>query len=71
MFGNFSRSRRMMPIVSSTDSVVCVMKATLSGSSTSRRSTSSSVCTSTMCSGASPVVPSTSSWPSWPTSTIV
>jgi hypothetical protein len=61
MFGNRSRSLRMMVMVSSTESVVCVMKATLSGSSTSSRSASSSVWTSTMCSGASPVVPSTSS----------
>ena len=35
------------------------------------RSTSCSLCTSTIRSGASPIVPSTSSWPSWPTSTIV
>ena len=42
-----------------------------SGSSTSSASTSSSVSTSTKWSGASPIVPSTSSWPSWPTSTIV
>ncbi len=36
------------------------------GSGTSRASTSSAVCTSTMLAGASPVVPSTSSWPAWP-----
>ena len=34
-------------------------------------STSSAVSTRTMLSGASPVVPSTSSWPSWPIITIV
>ena len=41
------------------------------GSSTSSVSTSASVSTSTMWSGASPIVPSTSSWPAWPISTIV
>ena len=35
MLGNFSRSLRMIARVSSTDSVVCEMKATRSGSSTS------------------------------------
>ena len=71
MLGNFSRSLRMIARVSSTDSVVWEMKATRSGSSTSRASTSASVSISTMSSGASPIVPSTSSWPAWPISTIV
>ena len=35
------------------------------------RPTSSAVCTRMMLSGASPVVPSTSSWPSWPMRMIV
>ena len=61
----------MIWVVSSTESVVWVMKATFSGSSTSSESTSASVCTRTMLSGASPVVPSTSSWPSWPMRMIV
>ena len=61
----------MISAVSSTESVVWVMKATRSGSGTSSESTSSAVCTRTMLSGASPVVPSTSSWPSWPIITIV
>ena len=61
----------MIVRVSSTDSVVCEMYAIRLGSSTSSASTSASLSTSTMCSGASPIVPSTSSWPSWPMSTIV
>ncbi len=52
--------------VSSTESVVWVMKATRSGSLTSSASTSAIVSTNVIASGASPVVPSTSSWPAWP-----
>ena len=61
----------MIASVSSTDSVVCVRYAIRDGSSTSSASTSSSVSTSTIEPGTSPIVPSTSSWPAWPTSTIV
>ncbi len=61
----------MIPAVSSTESVVWVMKATLSGSGTSTEATSSAVSTRMIESGASPVVPSTSSWPSWPMRMIV
>ena len=69
--GNLERRAAMIAAVSSTESVVWVMNATRSGSGTSRVSTSSTVWTRTMFSGASPVVPSTSSWPSWPMRTIV
>ena len=55
-------------IVSSTDSVVCDSQTTFSGSRTVTLSTSSGPSTSVMCSGASPEVPTTSSWPSWPMS---
>ena len=48
-------------IVSSTDSVVCESQATFDGSRTTMPATSSGPCTSWMCSGASPAVPSTSS----------
>ena len=71
MLGKRSRSRAMIARVSSTDSVVCEMYATFSGSSSSSASTSASVSTRTMWSGASPIVPSTSSWPEWPMRTIV
>ena len=55
-------------MVSSTDRVVCDSQTTLSGSRTTTFSTSSGPSTSVMCSGASPDVPTTSSWPSWPIS---
>ena len=71
MFGKRSRRRAITPAVSSTERVVWVMKATRSGLSISSRSTSSIVSTRTIESGASPVVPSTSSWPSWPIMMIV
>ena len=71
MLGNFSRSLRMIARVSSTARVVWEMNATLSGSGTSSSSTSSSVSIRMMWSGASPMVPSTSSWPLWPIITIV
>ena len=61
----------MIAVVSSTERVVCEMYATRSGSSTSSRSTSSSFSIRTMCSGASPIVPSTSSCPAWPIRMIV
>ncbi len=69
--GNLARRAAITSAVSSTESVVWVMKATLSGSGTSSASTSATVSISTIDSGASPVVPSTSSWPSWPIITIV
>src|SRR5665647_214806 len=68
--GNFSRSLVTVSYVSSTLRVVCDSHATLLGSLTSTASTSSGCCTSVMWSGASPVVPSTSSWPAWPMSRI-
>ena len=61
----------MISAVSSTESVVWVMKATWSGSGSSSASTSATVSTRMMFSGASPVVPSTSSWPWWPMRMIV
>ena len=66
--GNRSRSRRTVSIVSSTDSVVWDSQTTFSGSRTSTLATSSGPSTRVMCSGASPAVPTTSSWPSWPMS---
>ena len=61
---------RRSPAVSSTASVVCVRQATgRVGASSSARASSTSrrrAC----CAGASPTVPSTSSWSAWPTSTI-
>ena len=69
--GNLARRAAITSAVSSTESVVWVMKATLSGSGTSSASTSATVSIRTIESGASPVVPSTSSWPSWPIITIV
>ena len=62
--GNFSLSRATVSIVSSTDSVVCESQTTFSGSRTVTLSTSSGPSTRVMCSGASPDVPTTSSWPS-------
>ncbi len=59
--GSFLRSRPTISIVSSTLSVVWLSQATLDGSEISRPSTSSGDWTRVMWSGASPVVPSTSS----------
>src|ERR1700746_2598563 len=64
--GNRSRSALDTSAASSTDSVVCIRKATRSPSRGRSLATSSAVCTRTIESGASPRVPSTSSWPSWP-----
>ena len=66
--GNRSRIAATVSSVSSTDSVVCESQATFDGSRTTMPATSPGLCTSWMCSGASPAVPSTSSWPSWPIS---
>ncbi len=54
--------------VSSTDSVVCDSQTTFAGSRTSTSATPSGPSTRWMLAGASPVVPMTSSWPSWPIS---
>ena len=64
--GKRARSASMMARVSSTLSVVCVMTATFSGSGTVTVRASSTVWMRRMASGASPMVPSTSSWPWWP-----
>ena len=53
-------------MVSSTDSVVCEIQMSRSGSRTTTSATASGEFTTWMWSGASPYVPSTSSWPSWP-----
>ena len=59
--GNFFSSAAIMPRVSSRLRVVCVRKPSRSGSATWRRSTSSTLSTTTVCCGASPEVP-TISW---------
>jgi hypothetical protein len=69
--GKRRRSTAMIAVVSSTERVVWVMYATRSGSANCTRSASSTVWISTIASGASPVVPTTSSCPSWPISAIV
>ena len=66
--GNRSRSAATVWVVSSTDSVVCDSQATLAGSRTCTAAPASGPSTRWMCAGASPVVPMTSSWPSWPMS---
>ena len=66
--GNRSPSARTVSSVSSTDSVVWDSQTTRSGSRTCTPATSAGPSTRWMCSGASPVVPTTSSWPSWPIS---
>ena len=66
--GNRSRSAATVCIVSSTDSVVCESQMTFSGSRTVTSATAAGPSTSCTWSGASPAVPSTSSWPSWPIS---
>ena len=50
-------SAAMISVVSSTESVVCVMYASCSVRGSGSSATSSSVCTSTISSGASPIVP--------------
>ena len=62
------RSAATVSVVSSTDSVVCESQATFPGSRTSTESLPAGPSTRWMCAGASPVVPTTSSWPSWPIS---
>ena len=59
--GNRSRRAATVCVVSSTDSVVCDSQATLAGSRTSMLAASAGPSTSRMFSGASPVVPMTSS----------
>ena len=66
--GKRARSASTVCIVSSTDSVVCDSQTTFSGSRTCTRAASSGPSTRMTCSGASPLVPMTSSWPSWPMS---
>ena len=61
----------MISSVSSTDNVVCVMYASFVPSGSSSRSASSTDSTRTIESGASPIVPTTSSCPAWPISTTV
>jgi hypothetical protein len=68
--GNFSRSLLTVSQVSSTLRVVWDSQATRDGSSTSTPATSSGCSTRMVRSGASPIVPSTSSWPAWPMSRI-
>ena len=53
----------MISAVSSTERVVCVTYATRSGSGSSTARACSIVSTSTIASGASAIVPTTSSWP--------
>lgn len=65
-FGNFSLSASTVSIVSSTESVVWESQTTFDSSRTETPATSSGPSTSVMWSGASPLVPMTSSWPSWP-----
>ena len=65
--GKRSRSKRTVSMVSSTLRVVWLIHTTLEGSRTSTWSTSWGPLTTWMWSGASPWVPSTSSWPVWPT----
>ncbi len=77
MSGKRSFSVSTMPCVSSTDSVVCVTKASLrarnSGeASSARRCTSAMFSTRiTAPSGSWPSVPTTSGWPAWPTRMMV
>ncbi|CAM5588599.1 hypothetical protein SGRIM128S_06213 [Streptomyces griseomycini] len=65
-WGNFSLRASTVSMVSSTLSVVWESQTTFDGSRTSTFSTSPGPSTSWMWSGASPEVPMTSSWPSWP-----
>ena len=68
--GKRARSAVMISRVSSTESVVCVSTERGLSSRTASFATSSTVSTRCMRSGACPSVPSTSTWPRWPTSTI-
>ena len=61
----------MMPRVSSTLRVVCVRNASFVSGPNGSFSTSASLSTRTIACGASPIVPMTSSCPSWPIRTIV
>ena len=71
MAGNRARSAVTTAAVSSTESVVCVMKASFAGSRGAIRATSPTVSTRiTSPSGNCPIVPSTSGWPAWPIITI-
>ena len=60
----------MISAVSSTESVVCVMYATGVSSGRSSASASSTDSTSVTAWGASPIVPTTSSWPACPIRTM-
>ncbi|MNW55423.1 hypothetical protein D3C74_330810 [compost metagenome] len=62
--GKRSRRRSTVSMVSSTDSVVCEIQTTFSGSRTVTFAASSGELTTWTWSGASPAVPSTSSCPS-------
>ena len=66
--GKRSRSAATVSLVSSTDSVVCDSQTSLAGSRTCTPALSPGPSTSWIRDGASPVVPTTSSWPSWPMS---
>ena len=69
--GKRARSASSTSRVSSTESVVCVSTAEPRRVARPRGApTSGDVSTSCMRSGACPIVPSTSTWPAWPTSTI-
>ncbi len=61
MFGKRSRRRTMIALVSSTESVVCRHVGDAVGVGHDQGVDVASVSTSTVCSGASPIVPSTSS----------
>ncbi len=67
ILGKRRRRASMQSRVSSTESVVWVRYATLSGSATASLSTSSGCAIRNIRSGASPMVPTTSSWSAWPT----
>ena len=66
--GTCSRRACTVSIVSSTESVVCDSQTTFDGSRTVTFAASAALCTSWTFAGASPEVPSTSSWPACPTS---
>src|SRR5690348_2410921 len=68
--GNRCRSAATVCRVSSTDSVVCDSQATLAGSRTWAAAASCGPSTRRICAGASPVVPTTSSCPACPISTM-
>src|SRR6516225_2104869 len=68
--GNRARSAATVCSVSSTDNVVCDNHATFAGSATTAAAACSGPSTSRICPGASPVVPTTSSCPACPTSTM-